>query len=319
MHRDAVATRWHGDNVAVHIFSGQPGTEGRTTMTFASFKKDASNWITLASGEYYPDILSDACALYGPVLKMFEKSLKTSATSVELLNNIAAVKQQWMRIQMARVFRKYVSPKTPVEMLKQKARVKAICKDFGKEFRPIAEVQAAFKERPMPDEALCAVLWEYKDRGKKGYDLTEKMFALFEQQFPGLTILGPKRAGSDVLLHTVLPDYPNPGRPVDFVIYDEDDEVMVVGLARYDSDRGGAQEDDRTGGYRDCAHEVLNYAANCKPPRKLKVVFVNDGPGLLLGSMWDDYARLEANAPDRIMVVTLRMIPTRLSLAWILS
>ena len=34
---------------------------------------------------------------------------------------ISAVKEQWMRIQLSRVFRKYVSPETPVEMLKKKA------------------------------------------------------------------------------------------------------------------------------------------------------------------------------------------------------
>ena len=38
--------------------------------------------------------------------------------------------------------------------------------------------------RPLPDEALCAVLWEYKDRGKKGYDLTEKFFPLMRRKFP---------------------------------------------------------------------------------------------------------------------------------------
>jgi len=36
---------------------------------FSDYKSDASNWITLAGGEYYPDILKDACALYKPVLR----------------------------------------------------------------------------------------------------------------------------------------------------------------------------------------------------------------------------------------------------------
>ena len=31
--------------------------------SFADYKGDARNWITLASGEYYPDILKDACEL----------------------------------------------------------------------------------------------------------------------------------------------------------------------------------------------------------------------------------------------------------------
>lgn len=249
---------------------------------------------------------------------MFEQALKTSATSIELLTNIAAVKQPWMRVQMSRVFRKYVSPETPVEMLKQKSKVKSICADFGKGFRPIAEVQSAFSTRSIPDEALCAVLWEYKDRGKKGYDMTEKLFALLEQQLPKTTAEGPKRAGKDVMLHKVFPDYPNASRPVDFVIRDHDGSVLAIGLARYDSDRGGAQEDDRTGGYQSCATEIFAYAKSAKL-KKLKVIFINDGPGLLLGSMWDDYAKLEESNANRIMVATLRMIPDRLTLDWLRS
>lgn len=106
-----------------------------------------------------------------------------------------------------------------------------------------------------------------------------------------------------------------PNRPVDFVIYNGD-EVLAIGLARYDSDRGGAQEDDRTGGYYNAANEVLNYAkAN---NLSTKIIFLNDGPGLLLGSMWNDYARLEQSWADKIMVLTLRMIPERLTKKWLL-
>jgi hypothetical protein len=49
------------------------------------------------------------------------------------------------------------------------------------------------------------------------------------------------------------------------------------------------------------------------------VIFLNDGRGLLLGSMWDDYARLETQWPGKIMVLTLRMVPERLTHAWLLS
>ena len=95
-------------------------------------------------------------------------------------------------------------------------------------------------------QALCAVLWEYKDRGKKGYDLTEKFFAVFRNQFPDLQLTGPERAGKDILMRDVFPEYPKPDRPVDFLIRSADGcKVLAVGLARYDSDRGGAQEDDR--------------------------------------------------------------------------
>jgi hypothetical protein len=40
----------------------------------------------------------------------------------------------------------------------------------------------------MPDETLCAILWEYKDRGQKGYDLTERLFTIIREKFPQLTV-----------------------------------------------------------------------------------------------------------------------------------
>lgn len=103
-------------------------------------------------------------------------------------------------------------------------------------------------------------------------------------------------------------------RPVDFVLLN-DGKPLAVGLARYDSDRGGAQEDDRTGQYRDCASEVLGYAKS--RGIDLKVIFLNDGPGLLLGSMWRDYAYIEDSWHGKVKVVTLRMFPRRITTDWL--
>ncbi|PZS04933.1 MAG: bstEII [Candidatus Chloroheliales bacterium] len=286
--------------------------------SFADYKVDGRNWITLATGEYYPDVLKDAVVLYEPVLVLFSKYLRESESSIRLLLRIAEEQSVWMRIQLARVFRKYVSPETPVEMLKKKSRAQQICDQFGTGFRPIHIVQAAFDSRPLPDEALCALLWEYKDRGKKGYDITSRFFALFRQQFPSLVIKGPERAGRDIRMGEVFADYPRPTRPVDFVVYDESgNEVLAIGLARYDSDRGGAQEDDRVGGYISCADEILGYAQT--HGLKTKVMFMNDGPGLLLGSMWNDYAAIERSWPGKIIVFTLRMMSERVTLEWLKS
>lgn len=284
--------------------------------TFGDYKADGHLWVTLATGEYYPDILPLACELYKPVLVLFGQLLPQAHSSKDLLMAISQVRETWMRIQLARVFRKYVSPETPVEMLKRKSAAASICEQFGEGFRPIQIVQEKFFSRPVPDEALCAVLWEYKDRGKKGYDLTERLFTILRSQFPELLMSGPERAGRDVLLGTIFPDYPKPDRPVDFLIA-ADGEVLAVGLARYDSDRGGAQEDDRTGQYRDCAQEVLSYAA--ERGLRTKVIFLNDGPGLLLGSMWNDYAALETRWGPRVRVVTLRMVAERITLDWLRS
>jgi hypothetical protein len=282
---------------------------------FRDYKAENANWITLATGEFYPDILVDACNLYKPVLELFGQILKSSESSEKLFLQTVEVNQPWMRVQLARVFRKYVSPNTPVEMLKQKRKAEWICKEFGKGFRPIVEVQKAFLSRPMPDEALCAVLWEYKDRGQKGYDMTERMFELLRSKFPEFEILGPERAGRDILLGEVFEDYTKPDRPADFIIK-EGNNILAVGFARYDSDRGGAQEDDRTGGYSNASRELLDYAVG--KDLRTKIIFVNDGPGLLLGSMWDDYSYIE-EASDDIKVVTLRMITERITIEWLKS
>jgi hypothetical protein len=288
--------------------------------TFADYRPEAHLWITLSTGDYYPDVLPLACELYQPVLVTFGQLIKSSHSSQDLFLAISEINPQWMRIQLCRVFRKYVSPETPVEMLKHKSNAQKICQQFGLGFRQITEVQARFESRPMPDETLCAILWEYKDRGKKGYDLTERFFNIIRNKYQDLSIIGSERAGKDVKLNAKLSplfkDYPNPARSIDFVIF-HNNQPVAIGLARYDSDRGGSQEDDRPGQYRDCAKEVLDYAQ--KNNLNLKIIFLNDGPGLLLGSMWNDYAALENYWPGLVKVITLRMIEERLTMDWLLA
>ena len=284
--------------------------------SFGDYRKDAHLWITLSTGEYYPDMLPLARELYRPVLVTFGRLLESSHSSSDLFLAINETRPQWMRVQLCRVFRKYVSPATSVEMLKRKSEARRTCERFGGNFRPITEVQSRFRTRPMPDDPLCAVFWEYRDRGRKGYDLTERLFSIVREQYPELEIVGPERGGRDVLLGELFPDYPKPDRPVDFVLLDGGRPV-AAGLARYDSDRGGAQEDDRIGQYRDCAGEILGYAET--KDLKLKVIFLNDGPGLLLGSMWRDYARIEDSWRGKVRVVTLRMFGERVTTDWLRS
>ena len=274
------------------------------------------SYITLSTGEYYPDILEDATRLYSPVLEIFSRLLHSSQSSIALFLQISESPNQWMRVQLCRVFRKYVSPETPVELLKKKANAKKICSDFGDGFRPIQLVQRKFDSRPLPDEALCAVLWEYRDRGKKGYDLTDKFFDLIQRQFPDLFIWGPRGAGADIQAREIWKDYPKKSRPLDYVISSHDKKIIyAIGLARYDGDRGGAQEDDRTGGYKNCSDEILDYIFSHN--LKTKLIFINDGPGLLLGTMWDDYSTIEERYPDKVMVLTLRMVKERLTTSWL--
>lgn len=282
--------------------------------SFSDYKKDASNWITLAGGEYYPDILKDACNLYKSVLVLFGQLVKSSESSSRLFLEISDISEHWMRIQLLRIFKRYVCPVLPVEMTKRKTKTAEFEKEFNSRFRPINEVQKAFNSRPISDEVICALLWEYKDRGKKGYDLTERFFELFRSNYFEFQIIGPERAGRDILMKDIFDEYPNPNRPIDFVIKDNGN-VLAIGLARYDSDRGGAQEDDRTGGYSNCANEFLNFAK--LKGLNTKLIFLNDGPGLLIGSMWNDYSTLEKSWHGKIMVLTLRMVTERITKEWL--
>ena len=94
--------------------------------SFNDYREKAHLWITLSTGEYYPDILPLACELYKPVLVTFGQLLKSAHSSTDLFTAIAATNPQWMRIQLCRIFRKYVSPETPVGRLKKKSVAKEI-------------------------------------------------------------------------------------------------------------------------------------------------------------------------------------------------
>ena len=139
----------------------------------------------------------------------------------------------------------------------------------------------------------------------------------FEKKFPEFEIIGPKKGGKDLILHNYLPGYPNKTRPVDFLIYKIDTKSLVaIGFAHYDSDRGGSQEDSRTGEYFNVAKEINGYLGGNM--LGIKIIFLNDGPGLLLGSMWSDYSRLEKTS-DNILVLTMRMFHERLTKEWLLK
>jgi hypothetical protein len=286
---------------------------------FGGYKERAAQYITTQDRPYYPDYLEEALVLYREVFAQFRALLHVAESSADLLLKIHEQPPE-VRIQLLRCFRKYVSPMTSVEMLKVKAKAAQVIDGFGASFRPLQDVLDGFNRRPLDDEALAAILWEHHDRGTPGYILTKEFFDAFEAKFgEKYLIAGPREAGADVQLSTVLPKFTSIV-PADFVILRKESTVpLVVGFAHYDSDRGGSQEDDRTGGNQDKVEKIMAYAARRRLP--MQVLFVNDGPGLLLGSMWDDYSRLETdNIVDdelRVMVVTLKMVAERLTVNWL--
>jgi hypothetical protein len=287
---------------------------------FAEYKDENYKWVTSLEGEYYPDYLEQATVFYKPVLKRFRELAKEAKSSVGLFKQIN-LEPGSSRIQLLRIFRKYISPQTSVEMLKVKGKEAKIIEYFGKKFRPITEVKTALDTRDVTDQALISILYEYKDRGKKGYSLTGMFFEWFEARFPvtegrGFRISGPTGAGKDIILNSVLKGYPK-RTLVDFIIWSQENEPLVIGFARYDSDRGGAQEDDRIKGYSDNVTDILNYSK--KKGLNLKIMFLNEGPGLLLGSMWNDYGDLEKRGNDKVRVITSKMLEERLDRKWIES
>lgn len=50
-----------------------------------------------------------------------------------------------------------------------------------------------------------------------------------------------------------------------------DNRLLAVGFARYDSTRGGAQSDDRTGGNSNKVDKIKRYCE--KSNKKLKIIF----------------------------------------------
>lgn len=284
---------------------------------FKDYRSSAAEWLTILETEFYPDYLDQANVLYGAVLARFAELAREADNSANLLKSISEEKNP-IRTQLQRVFRKYVSPDTSVEMLKKVTQTDEIIKNFGVKFRPIEEVRKKIEDRPEPDETLMALLFEYKDRGKKGYELTEAFFTWFEAKFQPeeFKIVGPRGAGKDVMLNKVLNGFEKKV-PADFLISDGGGKPLVVGFARYDSDRGGAQEDDRTSGNSDKITGIARY--NEQIGLQLKILFINDGPGLLLGSMWSDYVGIEEYGAGRAMVCTLKMLDDRVTAEWLNS
>ena len=279
--------------------------------SFRDYRETMAKQITFVDGEYYPDYLDEAKRLYHHIYEEFGILVNSSKTSSDLLKSISRITDS-TRIQLLRLFRLFISPDTSVEMLKQKTKIPKIISDFEDRFRPVSEISEILKIRGTEDETLYAILYEYKDRGQKGYELTEKFFTWFDIKYgKEYRIEGPVRAGSDVILNRRLEGYPH-NTPADFLVSDKNGEYKVVGFARYDSDRGGAQEDDRTSGNQDKITHIREWADRNR--KEIQVVFLNDGPGLLLGSMWEDYCRIEESWPGMVTVLTLRMLEERFPL-----
>jgi len=268
----------------------------------------------------YPNDLPAAIESFRPTMVGFRQLVAASSTSVDLLRKINTVSNP-LRTQLLRVFRWMVSKAVPVELLKKKGREDEIIRDYQGFFTPITELREALELVTDGDAALAFVFWQSRTRGQTGYQLTEELFTWVEQNLSGIEISGPRGAGRDPPLSEFLPAI-NSTTPVDFGLFriiegeETSRQLVGVGWARYDSDRGGSQGDDRVGVNIDHAREVLDY--NEENGTNIKVIFVNDGIGLNIGEMWDEYINLE-EIHANVRVMTLAMLPEDLTIQWLVD
>jgi len=220
---------------------------------------------------------------------------------------------------LLKLFRRCVSLVADTETTKKIDTIstETIIKTYGHTFKPIKTLQEAFSALSLEEEvALAALIGEYDDRGKHGYTLTELFFTWFEDKFTEFTIEGPRGAGKDIELSTLFPDFTG-NYPCDFVIRDETEAIRAIGFARYDSTRGGAQSDDRTGGNE---VKMLKAAKYCQESgRRFKIIFLADGPGLAHRDTWDEACNLDDSWNGNVRVVTLAICSERITREWLLD
>lgn len=270
----------------------------------------------------FPEILAACKIKYAGDIANFKNLIATSASSAELLKKIRSKEfTAAQRMSLLKMFRRAVSPVLDTEMAKKmNVLSESLIVSLGHTFKPIDLLKAQFASlTPDQEAALAALIGEYDTRGQLGYLLTGLFFDWFEAKFNGVfTIKGPRGAGRDIELSSIFPAFKG-SYPCDFVIRSTADsaKVLAVGFARYDSTRGGAQSDDRTGGNTDKvgkAKEFFNETGS-----KFRVLFLSDGPGMAHKDTWAEACQLDGAWEGNVRVVTLKTADLRITPEWLLS
>lgn len=268
----------------------------------------------------FPEVLEPLIEKYDASIDAFCRLVTESDSSAEVLEKIRSSDHGANeRMALLKMYRRCVSPVLDTETTKKikKNSTASLVETYGETFKPISKLKAQFSEFPEEYKyALAALIGEYDTRGQLGYQLTEAFFDWFEDHFAGsYTIEGPRRAGRDIELSQIYPDFKG-SYPCDFVIRREsDEEVMAVGFARYDSTRGGAQSDDRTGGNANKVDKAK--AFDEVTPTRLKLIFLSDGPGLMHNDTWEEACALDGQWNGRVRVVTLKIAGVRITPDWL--
>lgn len=290
-------------------------------IKFLSTITDVSKIITpIDSALRFPEVLDVLYEKYKGPIEVFCQLIKDSNSSGEVLTRIRSPERDAEeRMALLKMYRRCVSPVLDTEATKKikKISTESLIEIYGMTFKPIGKLKEQFEDlSPEARFALAALIGEYDARGQSGYELTGLFFDWFEVHFKNLfTIEGPRGAGRDIELSSIYPEFKS-DFPCDFVIRRaSDNEVVAIGFARYDSTRGGAQSDDRTGGN---ANKVEKARAFDKlTPTKLKMIFLSDGPGLMHGDTWKEACTLDGDWDGRVRVITLKLAEKRITPEWL--
>lgn len=285
--------------------------------------QDVSKIITpIDSTIRFPEILDILIDKYQNSIDVFVELIKTSDSSAEVLRRIrTADRDSDERMALLKMYRRCVSPVLDTETTKKikKVSTDTLVEAYGETFKPIGKLKRQFAEMPKEFKyALAALIGEYDTRGQLGYQLTGAFFDWFEEHFAGqYTIEGPRGAGRDIELSEIYPNFKG-AFPCDFIVRRKsDNEVLAVGFARYDSTRGGAQSDDRTGGNSNKVEKAK--AFDKLTPTRLKLIFLSDGPGLMHGDTWEEACVLDGQWDGRVRVMTLKLSESRITPEWLES
>jgi hypothetical protein len=268
----------------------------------------------------FPEIVEILLAKYDDAIDIFCRLIIESDSSADILRKIRSPSYSAdERMALLKMYRRCVAPVLDTEMAKKIRKVSSdtLIQSYGDNFKPISKLKSQFSNLPVEHRyALAALIGEYDTRGQLGYLLTEYFFEWFENHFAGqYTIEGPRGAGRDIELSEIYPEFQG-SYPCDFVIRRcTDREVLAIGFARYDSTRGGAQSDDRTGGNSNKVDKAK--AFDQVTPTRLKLIFLSDGPGLLHRDTWEEACTLDGQWDGRVRVVTLKLAPIRITAEWL--
>jgi len=294
-----------------------------TNKNFLHTITDVSKIITPIDGTVrFPEILDILVEKYSKYIDIFCELIRESTSSSEILQKIRiADRAADERMALLKMYRRCVSPVLDTEATKKikKVSTDSLIETYGATFKPIKILKTQFSNISLEKRiALAALIGEYDTRGQSGYQLTGMFFDWFEEKFKNSYLIeGPRGAGRDIELSSIYPAYKG-NFPCDFVIRQtSDNEVVAIGFARYDSTRGGAQSDDRTGGNSNKVDKAK--AFDSVTPTKLKIIFLSDGPGLMHRDTWEETCHLDGQWNGRVRVTTLKLADRRITSEWLKS